>query len=624
MKSLHTSLRNLTAFSASALLLASSAFVPTSFSADSLSQSAQKLQKHVKFLSSEDLEGRFPGTDGNKEAAEFIADKLEKYGAKPLNDSYFYEFPVITGVRYGEENSLTIKVIQEGKNTTMKGIGTFELQVASDYTPLAFTKNISSQDMDIVFAGYGITADEIGYDDYKDLDVEGKAVVVFRGSPEPDNPHSKFMTFGSLRYKSLNALEHGASAIIFINTSKDDESSEGTDDLKDLKTDRGGRAGLACLHIKRSFIKGSFDSPNTLDSVERVIAETKKPAPATLTRLAGITLSAEVLDISADVHNVIGVIEGTDPALKDEYLVVGAHFDHIGMGQGGSSLYRGKEPVIHYGADDNASGTSGMLHLTSLIGEKPLRRPVIFMAFNGEEMGLLGSTYYTKNPIIPNEKTIFMLNMDMIGRLEKNTLQVQGTGTSTRWNDLVDSVGIVHDFKITKIPDGLGPSDFSPFYAKDIPVLSLFSGLHSDYHRPTDTWDKINYVGMERILDLGESLLRNIGNSDSKPDFKKVKSSPRKGRGFSVYVGTMPDYSESEKFRITGASQGSPADKAGMREGDVIVKFGKTDVKNIYDYMYSLGNYKAGDTVNVIVLRDGDKNKREELELILESRGKKK
>ena len=290
--------------------------------------------------------------------------------------------------------------------------------------------------------------------------------------------------------------------------------------------------------------------------------------------------------------------------LSNEYIVVGAHFDHLGWGPE-NSRYEGTEPAIHHGADDNASGTSAMMELARIVAESPLDRPVIFMGFTGEEFGLLGSAYYCRNPLVPLEKTIFMLNLDMVGRMEENKLNVHGTGTSSRWDSLIDTLTKTYSMEISTSSDGWGPSDQTSFYAEKMPVLFLFTGLHDDYHRPSDTWDKLNYAGLEKIVEFSESVLRSVAENPAEPDFVETSSpGARRSMAFRVYVGTIPDYSDNPKgLRLSGVREDGPAAKAGMQGGDIMIKFGDIDIKTIYDYTYALGKYKPGETIDVIVLR---------------------
>ncbi len=301
--------------------------------------------------------------------------------------------------------------------------------------------------------------------------------------------------------------------------------------------------------------------------------------------------------------NIIGFLPGNDKELKDEVVIIGAHYDHLGIG-GMFALDTVK--TIHYGADDNASGTVGLLELAEYYSKhrKSLKRSLLFIAFSGEEEGLFGSINYTKNPNIPLERTQAMINMDMIGRLKDSILIVEGMGSSPYWKILMDS--LKHEnFAMRYKPDGVGPSDHSSFYRKNIPVLFYFTGLHKDYHKATDTKDKINYEGEVQVLSL---VRRSIDAIQSKPDripFTLVPEDTTKKVGvFKVYVGGVPDYGyDGEGLKISDITPGSPADKAGLKAEDIVIKFADITIKNIYDYTGALGKFKPDDTVDFKVKR---------------------
>lgn len=564
------------------------------------------LMTHVKYFASDELEGRKMGSEGNDKAAKYIANYFTSVGVQPLDNSYFQEFQVVTDAHLGDNNHLTVE----------KGSQTMNWTVGEQYTPLGFSDNASVSG-NLAFASYGITldTDELKYDDYKDLDASGKIIIVLRGSPEQDNPHSQFAASEGLRYKATNAREHGASAIVFIDAEKDS-----VEELMKLEPDRStNKSGIVAIQVKRSEIQPLLPEEKNIDTLVSKIRRTKEPSSFDIAN-AKMNITVEIVNMEKPTANVIGYVPGSDLDFSDQYIVVGAHFDHLGWGGDGNSRYDGP-PAIHHGADDNASGTAAMMELARIVSEKPLERPTIFMGFTGEEYGLLGSAYYTEHPLVPLEKTIFMLNLDMVGRMEENKLNVHGTGTSTRWDSLVDTLQTVHSLETSSSSDGWGPSDQTSFYAKDIPVLFLFTGLHDDYHRPSDTWDKLNYPGLAKVVEFSESIIRSVASNPEKPDFVKTSSpGARRSMAFRVYVGTIPDYSDNPKgLRLSGVRIGGPADKAGMQGGDIMIKFGEVDIKTIYDYTYALGKYKPGDIVDVVVLR-GDNDEKVNLKVTLERR----
>jgi hypothetical protein len=313
----------------------------------------------------------------------------------------------------------------------------------------------------------------------------------------------------------------------------------------------------------------------------------------------------------ANTANVIGFLEGKDPAMKDQALILGAHFDHLGMGGPGSGSLMPDTVAIHNGADDNASGTAGLLELAQLLASDSagLRRTVVFAFFSAEELGTIGSSRYVSSPLVPLASTVAMLNMDMVGRLRDNSLTVGGSGTSPLWTDLLNRENSDSSFKLTLNPDGYGPSDHASFYAKDIPVLFFFTGIHDDYHRPADDWETLNYEGEERVVRYVYRVAREVIAGKERPAFARVQSQrPSMGggdaRGFSVTLGVIPDYAEGGTgMKIGGIRPGGPAEKAGLKSGDVIVKMAGKNVLNIYDYMGILAELKAGDVVEVQVQR---------------------
>ncbi len=491
------------------------------------------------------------------------------------------------------------------------------LKLSDDFTPAPFSDNVSSES-ELVFVGYGLSVPSLNYDDYDSIDVKGKVVLALRFNPEYDNPHSEFDQYSSFRQKTTVAREKGASAIIFINgpLPKVDE-----DKLMDFKYDDASNvAGIGAVQIKRNFADQLFKSQGLdIEEYQKKISESKKPASFVFKNVK-VKIKTGVKEVSKDSWNVAGYLEGNDPQLKNQYIVVGAHFDHLGMGEVGS-LYRGKEPQIHNGADDNASGTAGVLELAEKFASEKdkLKRSIIFITFSGEELGLLGSEYFVNNTPIPLTEMNTMVNMDMIGRLnDKDELIVYGVATSPGWKDLLTSTNS-YNFKLAFQDDGYGPSDQSSFYGKKIPVLFFFTGTHPDYHRPTDDADKINYPGEEKVLHYVYDVTSKIDTEEEKPEYVNV---PRKDKGtrggWKVYVGTIPDYAANvEGLRLTGVSEDSPAQKGGIQGGDIMISFGGRKISNIYDYVYALQEHVPGDVVEVIVKRD---NKEVKLQVELGAR----
>jgi len=317
------------------------------------------------------------------------------------------------------------------------------------------------------------------------------------------------------------------------------------------------------------------------------------------------------LSTALSTQNVAAVLPGTDPALRGQYVVIGAHFDHLGRSTFGA-LDPDAGSVVRPGADDNASGTAAVLELARLFSSHPTKRPLLFANFSGEELGLLGSQHFVDHPPVPLDSIEAMLNFDMVGRLRDGRLIVYGTGTATEWPSILDSAASA-SLVVKRVIDGYGPSDQSAFYARDIPVLHFFTDLHEDYHRATDVPSKINAGGEASVVDYAATVIRAIANRPARLTF--VRAAPPlalrapSGSGYGPYFGSIPDMSGSDVagVRLTGVRAGSPADRAGVRRGDVIVEFGGVAVKDIYSYTDALRAHKSGDTVEVVVLRNGER-----------------
>jgi len=551
------------------------------------------LSYDVHFLASDALEGRFSGSSGARVAARFIAERFAALGLEPRGeDGYLQPFEFIAGVHPGPDNSLVV-ALPDGEHVA---------RLEDDYRPLAFSSSGDAAG-EVVFAGYGIASTDLGYDDYAGLDVEGKVVLVLRFSPDGNDPDSRFQPHMALRRKAADARERGAAAVLIATGPVE------TEDKAPVKISFDASfadSGLPVVGISTDLAESLFAAQGfTLADLQRRIDERKEPA----SRPLGITASlvTDVVQERATAENVVALLPGRDAALRGQVVVVGAHYDHLGYGGEGSGALDSAVHAIHNGADDNASGVAGLLEVARRLAAEPPGRGVLFAAFAGEEEGLLGSQHLVADPPVPTADMVAMINLDMVGRPKGGTaLTVGGYGTATEWPALVEEANHATGLEITTSKGGFGASDHSSFYSRDVPVLFLFTGAHEDYHRPTDDADRIDFKGMQRVVTLAARLAREIADAPERPTFQKVAEEQGERRSYKVRTGVIPEFGyDGPGFKISGVAGNSPAEKAGLAGGDVVVRFGEREIRNIYDYMYALGDHKPGDTV-VLVVRRGE------------------
>jgi Peptidase family M28/PA domain/PDZ domain len=587
-----------------------------------VSPSAARLKKDVGFLAADAQEGRAPGTKGIEASADYIAASFKESGLKPAPgaEGYFQPFSIKGNPELVQPTELVFN-----------GPGGVEIKPEkSKFQPLAIGSGGILEGVPIVFAGYGISAKDadkkLDYDDYAGIDVKGKAVLIIRREPQLNDEKSPFAGkqttfYATFAHKTTNAFQHGAAAILLVN---DLAGLKGAEDqlLRFAAVGTEENSPIPIVMISRAEVDkllAAADQPK-LEKFEQDIDSDLKPRSRLLT---GCTVSGSIKIVrkGVETRNVVGVLEGEGPT-ADETIVVGAHYDHLGHGGMTSGSLAIFSRDIHNGADDNASGTALVMELARRLARRgdPLPRRVVFMAFSGEEKGLLGSQHYVKNPLIPLDKTVMMINFDMVGRLnDKSELTVMGTGSTPGLEEIVDAIGTAAGFKIKKVKgmsDGFGGSDHESFYLKNVPILFPFTGIHPDYHRPSDDTERINFAGMARIADFGELLLLDVARRPKRPAFTKapeVVVNPHgaggtdPGRvGMGAYLGTIPDYGAEDKgVKLSGVREGSPAEKGGLKGGDVIVGYGGKPIATIYDYTDSLGRSKPGDKIEILVKRDG-------------------
>jgi aminopeptidase YwaD len=584
---------------AACLLLAATVAAAPSFSPDAY-------LRHVKFLASDELAGRGNGTAELDRAADYIAEQFRSIGLQPAGEggTYFQKLEVAIGSELGSGNRLTLQV----------GHDTWEAALRRDFLPVAVGEKTRIAG-EVVFAGYGISAEEYGYDDYKGLDVTDKVVLVLAHEPRERDPKSPFegadpTLHGHDNTKAINARYRDARAILIV---QDPANHEAGADLPPGAATQADELGIAALRITRDAAARLLRaSGKELLELQRQIDEKLAPRSFALPGVS-VEIQLDVARVRKGVRNVAGLLPGTDARLGAETVIIGAHYDHLGRG-GRSSMVPQLIGQIHNGADDNASGTAGLIELAAFFTADPAprRRSYLFLAFAAEELGLNGSAYFTKNPTRPLEKTVAMLNMDMIGRLRGNAITIGGVGTSPVFRDLVARAAADAGLEPKFSQSGYGSSDHTSFYAKNVPVLFFFSGLHSDYHRPTDDWDKINAPGATKVLALVSSVASRLNAAEERPAFTKVdepaSTGPVRGggSGYGAYFGSIPDMTDEVKgVRFADVRPNSPAAKAGLKPGDVLVEFAGREIRNLEDFTYMLRTHKPGETVAVTVLREG-------------------
>jgi aminopeptidase YwaD len=573
-----------------------------------------QLKKHITHLASEELEGRKTGTQGAEAAANYIAQKLAGYGldcppphskCRPAGNhhpGYLKDFPFVAAVELEASNLL--RFTRSGQR--------LEPPLRAEWMPLGFSSNGSVSQAQAVFVGYGITAADLKHDDYAQVDAKNRVALAFAGTPDGDNPHGQFVRYADSRWKALAAKDHGAKALVLI--ARTEKFSD--DRLARLSYDQtAGEAGLPVAVISR---QTAAQLLGLSDAAQLSQIEKSGSLPAEAARRlqeTSLHLNVALTRRTVPAHNVIGILPGSDPQLKREVIVIGAHYDHLG--RGGESSLAPNSRAIHHGADDNASGVAGLLELARIFAAEPnrLRRTLVFIAFSGEESGLIGSHYYVNHPALPLAETVAMLNLDMIGRLKDDKLTIGGIGAAAEFRQLVESLNAAGHgsprFALQLNEDGFGPSDHSSFYAKQVPVLFFFTGTHEDYHKPSDTADKINYEGTARVVDFVADIMRALDRQDQRPSYTLARATPQtRGSGFRVYLGTVPSYAESsDGMALDAVRADSPADKAGLKAGDRIVKLAGREIRNVYDYTYALGEMKAAQEYEVEVIRGSERLK---------------
>jgi hypothetical protein len=553
--------------------------------------------EQVKSLAGPAMEGRGSGTPGADLAAAHIAAAFKDAGLTPAGDAgtFLQAFSVPTGLRFGASNTLTI--VAPVPRT---------LDLGRDFTPLSVSDNGSATG-ELVFVGYGITAPDLGYDDYGGVDARGKVVLMMTREPRAQDPQSPFRKaeaqhYAGREHKLINARQHGAVAALIVTHPR-------TEDAR-LPVLAGGGQSLRILAaaVSRGTAEmllgpGGLKLGDLADAIDGATAPRSAPVAG-----VSVRLDVDVVRERSTTRNVVGLLRGTDPTRRDQAIVIGAHYDHLGRG-GETSMAPDQHGQIHPGADDNASGTAVVMALARAFGASGgAPRTLVFAAFSGEELGLLGSAEYLRRPAVPADKTVLMVNLDMVGRLREGRLHIGGADSGTGLRTIVTEAARDLGLSLELPPSPFGPSDHTSFYVAGCPVLFFFTGAHGDYHRPSDTWDRINAQGLATVGTVVARVVSAVAAGPTAPSYVKVDvPQSRGGLGYGPYFGVVPLFGDTAAggVKITGVRPGSPADGAGVRAGDVIVKFAGVDVKTLDDLMFVLRGRRVGDEIQVVVLRDG-------------------
>jgi len=556
---------------------------------------------YVETLASERLGGREAGSPGEREAGDYIAAQLARLGARPLpgRSDVFMSFEFTAGSRDGG---------------SQLSIGGQRFSAPADVVALSFSDD-GTVSAPAVFAGYGIVVPEsqnFGYDSYATLDVKDKAVVVFRYFPEDADKETKSILarYSDLRYKAQAARQRGAKALVVVTGPRSPNAGQTVPVTFDTAL---AGSGIPAASVSGKAAAALFGS-RSLEAVQKEF-DSGNPHAAGFA-LDGVTveLTTKLVREKRTARNVIAFVPATAPvtAVDKPWIVIGAHYDHLGLGRNGNSLATGADiGKPHVGADDNASGTAAVLAVAGAVARMPVRRRNLAVGlWSAEELGLIGSSAFVNAPPFPLNQIAAYLNFDMVGRMQDNKLAVQATGSSATWASLIERANVAAGFNLTLQPDPYQPTDVATFNQAAVPSLNFTTGAHLDYHKPSDTADKIDYEDLDRIAEFATSIAARVMESDQAPQFVKVDQSSQtiNRTGVRVFTGTVPDYAADAKgLLLSGVIGGGPAEQAGLQKGDVITEIAGQTIANIYDYTYALELLKIGQPVKVVYMRGTDR-----------------
>jgi Zn-dependent M28 family amino/carboxypeptidase len=564
------------------------------------------VRAHVEFLASEKLEGREAGSQGERLAADYLTRELARIGARPLpgKPDMFMSFEFTAGSRDG------------GSRLTVTANSSRTFSAPTDVQALSFSDDADLTG-NVVFAGYGLVVPEsqnFGYDSYAALDVKDKIVVVLRYFPEDTDEKTRAILarYSDLRYKAMAARQRGARALLVATGPR----SPNAGSLVPMTFDTAlAGSGIPAASISGAVADALFASAQPLREVQEAL-DSGNPHVAGFD-LPGVSISLKTAVVRErhTARNIVAYLPATAPAqnVDKPWIAIGAHYDHLGRGDRGNSLASKEQAsAVHYGADDNASGTAAVLAIAEALAksDQPRRRNVLIGFWSAEEIGLVGSSAFVTNPPLPIDQFAAYFNFDMVGRMQNNRLVVQATGTSPVWGRLLERANVAAGFDLVVQPDPYQPTDVTNFNQVGVASLAFFTGSHVDYHKPSDTADKVNYEDLDRIVAMATSLARTVANADEAPLFTKVEQPASRGSlaGVRVTTGTIPDYATEVKgLLLSGVVGGGPADQAGLTKGDIIVEIAGKTIANIYDYTYALELLRVNQPVKVVYVRNGEK-----------------
>lgn len=571
-----------------------------------------RIQEHVEFLADDSLEGRMSGSKGSKLAADYIVQNFSQLNLQPAGeeDGFFQKFEFNAGSKVIlQENKFHLTRNIEGREEHL------EFKVEEDFLPFSFSNN-GVVEGEVAFVGYGLSeTGGSGYNSYAGIDVKDKIVIALRYVPEgvSKERRQQLIRFAGIRYKAIQARENGAKAFLTVSGPNSPNAGKVIPITFD---NRSAECGLVAASISDTVantilatvgknlkeVQSGLDIENPHHIGEFILPDVR------------IKIAASVEKLKKSDNNVLAMIPPAEQSDENEYIIVGAHYDHIGFGEVGSMAKGEEKTKIHNGADDNASGTAVVLKLAEMFASdrknqpEKFKRGLVFALWSGEELGLIGSTHYVNKPTIPLENSAGYINFDMVGRLRNNKLIIQGIGSSPVWTKHIEKRNVLIGLNLNLIKDPYMPTDVTAFYPKKVPVLSFFTGLHQNYNKPSDDPETLNYAGLERISNLAYGIISDLISAEERPEYLDVaRNQAEEGSrdNLRVYLGTIPDYAtEDEGVKLSDVRAGGPADKAGLKSGDVIVGLGGKKITNIYDYTYALDGVKIGEPVEIVVMRD--------------------